>query len=108
VTRDQARIQINTYVEEAYASIKKAEAVADTHGISFDFNLGYGMGGTYSPKRPMTRDEALKLVESGQTLTDTQRAQVVAVLRSNPNDSDDAWSESSYYEPGWNSSSSMC
>jgi hypothetical protein len=65
------------------------------------------MSGHYYPKRPISRAEALRLIETGATLTDQQRMQIANILRSNPADEDDEWEESSAYE-GWTSSSQMC
>lgn len=46
--KKQAQAQIAALVAEAKAKIKEAEAIADQHGLMFDFSLGYGMGGTYT------------------------------------------------------------
>lgn len=43
-----AQAQIAALVEQAKSIIAQAEAIADTHGLQFDFSLGYGMGGTYT------------------------------------------------------------
>lgn len=48
----QASAEISKLVKEAKETIKKAEAIADEHGIGFSLNVTdeYGMGGYYRPK----------------------------------------------------------
>lgn len=41
---------ISEKVASAMASISEAEKLADEAGVSFSFDLAYGMGGTYFPK----------------------------------------------------------
>lgn len=47
LTSEQASKEISRLVSEAYAAIAQAEAIADAHELNFDFDLAYGMGGTY-------------------------------------------------------------
>lgn len=47
LTSEQATTAIAKYVEEAYAAIAKAEAIADAHHQDFYFEPAYGMGGRY-------------------------------------------------------------
>lgn len=57
MTKKEAYAAIAKHVENAYAEIKKAEAIADEHGCEFGFELTYGMGGTYFPKsKPDSED----------------------------------------------------
>ncbi len=39
--------KISRLVSEAYELIRQAEALADEAGLSFNFDVSYGMGGTY-------------------------------------------------------------
>lgn len=43
--QDQVRLLAN----EAMAKLNEAEALAEKLGVSFDFDVAYGMGGTYYP-----------------------------------------------------------
>jgi len=90
---------IDQCVKEAYAALREAENIANKTGESFDFDVSYGMGGTYYPKKPMTRNEALELLKSKAPLTEEQRSDIAVALE------DD---EDNYGETGWVSSSSMC
>lgn len=45
--KKEASKQIAEHIKAAHAEIRKAEKIADEHGLEFDFSLGYGMGGTY-------------------------------------------------------------
>lgn len=106
MTNAEARAQINALLNEAYAKINEAIKISDATGIEFSWNLAYGMGGTYTPKPvAMTKDEALRLVESGDALDYETRQKVVAALRGETS-SDDDWYQSTEY--GWSSSSSHC
>lgn len=40
---------ISDLIEKAHAIIREAEEVADRTGTSFQFDLAYGMGGSYYP-----------------------------------------------------------
>lgn len=96
--------KLNELVTQAYNAIAEAEKIADQLGVSFDFDVAYGMGGTYYPKRKpkMTRTAALELLRNGAALTIAEREEIARVL----NDEDD--NDGYYGEEGWNSSSSMC
>lgn len=48
MTKEEAVAALAKHVKDAYASIEKAEKLADEHGLSFNFELAYGMGGCYS------------------------------------------------------------
>ena len=98
---------IKTLVNEAYAAIHAAEEAADRAGESFHFSLAYGMGGTYYPTKPKpvyTKRQALDLLSSGETLTETQRQNIVIAL-DEESGSDDGWHSS---HEGWVSSSANC
>ncbi len=47
----EALAKIDEKVKAAYALIKEAEALADEAQVEFGFDLAYGMGGTYYPKK---------------------------------------------------------
>jgi hypothetical protein len=91
--------QIDGLVAEAYASLNAAEAIADKNFIEFDFDVAYGMGGTYRPA--MDKENALALLNSGVELTSSQKDAVAEVLETDEDDYD----EENF---GWVSSSSMC
>lgn len=55
MTQQEALKQINIHLDAAYACIKEAEKIADEAGVSFSFDLAYGMGGYYTP--PKLADE---------------------------------------------------
>lgn len=78
--QQEALKQIYLLTDEAMAAIKKAETIADQANVMFDFDIEYGMGGTYHPTKSMSKvsDEETKY---------------------------DAWESSS---EGWVSSSSQC
>lgn len=46
----KASEQISELVADAYDNIKRAQELADAHGLEFSFDLAYGMGGTYIGK----------------------------------------------------------
>ena len=48
--RGELRETLNARVSEAYAAIADAQKIADDIGVPFNFDLAYGMGGTYIPK----------------------------------------------------------
>ena len=79
--KEQAKKEVERLKEEAYAKIKEATAIADKWGVTFNWDLAYGMGGTYYPQH--TEDS--KWSES----------------------SDDVWRPSDT-EDGWYSSSQSC
>lgn len=85
--KDQAKKRVEALKEEAYAKINEATAmineataIADKWGVTFNWDLAYGMGGTYYPQR--TAD-------------------------SKWSESDEAWRPSDT-EDGWYSSSQSC
>ena len=43
----EAKKKIDELIKEAYAKVQEAEAIADEHSLTFDFEVEYGMGGTY-------------------------------------------------------------
>lgn len=47
MTKEEAVSRIAVLVGAARENIHEAEIIADEHGLDFDFNLAYGMGGTY-------------------------------------------------------------
>lgn len=48
--RKAARAEIAMLVSKAESIISEAEGIADKNNVTFDFDLAYGMGGTYIPK----------------------------------------------------------
>ena len=48
-TRKTADKQITDLLSQARSLISQAENIADENGVTFCFNLEYGMGGTYYP-----------------------------------------------------------
>lgn len=46
-TQAVANKEIATLLASAYDSIRRAERIADIAGVSFEFGVTYGMGGTY-------------------------------------------------------------
>lgn len=46
-TQAVANKEIATLLASAYAAVRKAERIADVAGVSFEFGIEYGMGGTY-------------------------------------------------------------
>lgn len=102
LTKEEAQSKINENVKKIYEIFAETEALADKYSIGFGFSPAYGMGGHYNPKKPMTREEALRLIKSGEELTQEQRDNIVIVLESPESDEDD-WNGS-----GWVSSSQNC
>jgi len=47
----RAREEIEKKLDEARKLIEEAEAIADEAGVTFSFDLAYGMGGTYYPDK---------------------------------------------------------
>ena len=105
---EEAKYTIDFYLGEAYSNIKLAEQLADEHGISFPWDLAYGMGGSYIPnKRGYTKEEALKILENADeynALSYNRQEEIRAAIYSPK--------RSSYYdeveETGWRSSTSGC
>lgn len=60
----QANESIAEKVRQAQRLLDEAAALADEHGISFDFRPAYGMGGTYYPKRTEEQREKATRWES--------------------------------------------
>lgn len=79
--RDKAFEEINKLRQQAYDLIKQCEAIADESGCGFSWDIAYGMGGYYNPRKPDKLDESKYDPDSGE------------------------WSES---DGGWASSSSNC
>lgn len=96
--------KINSLLTEVYAKIQDAELVADETGETFRFSLGYGMGGTYYPKKPlkMSKADALKLLRTEKNLSEEQRNEIAEAI--------DGENENDYYNgrSGWVSSSQQC
>lgn len=42
--------EINKLTNEAMEKIRQAQEIADKHGLTFSFNVAYGMGGRYEGK----------------------------------------------------------
>lgn len=62
LTKEEAQSKIDSLVADAYTSINEAESLANEHGISFGFEVSYGMGGMFYPgseveERSWMRDE---------------------------------------------------
>jgi hypothetical protein len=91
--------EIDALITQAYALIAEAEAIADSTGESFDFDVSYGMGGTYYPKK-MSKDTALELLRSGKELSKEERTNIAKII-----DEDD---DNYYRSSGWVSSSHSC
>jgi hypothetical protein len=47
LSKEQARVLINAAMQEAYDALNRAIVIANKNGLSFDFDVAYGMGGTY-------------------------------------------------------------
>ncbi len=99
--------EINHYIKDARLLLNKAERVADTHHITFDFSVNYGMEGTYYPKKhSYNKNELLAMIENGSFSNldyDTKHA-AISVLSGEEENTD--WNSSS--ESVWISSSSNC
>jgi hypothetical protein len=95
-----AQAEITKLVGNAKEAIKQAEKLADKYGLTIDWSLAYGMGGTYFPIRTsMDEAEAIQLVRDNK-VTDENREEVALALEGNSN-----WFGST---EGWHSSSSNC
>lgn len=46
---NEAREEINKLISKAYDAINRAEELANKFNITFDFDVAYGMGGSYDP-----------------------------------------------------------
>lgn len=105
----EASAKIDELVNQAYALVRQAEALADEHMIGFDWSLGYGLGGFYYPHtRTMTRKEALALLEKSDDLSPDMRYACKEAIE-NTEHEDDTWCPSNGYDSyGWQSSSSSC
>lgn len=86
--RKEALQKIEELKTQAMELIKKAEVIADEANVTFNFDVSYGMGGTYFPKKK----EEVKPVKASEDEDDEDY-----------DNSDEEWDES-----GWVSSSSMC
>ena len=93
--------KLDKLVSALNQAMNEAMAEADATGTSFSFYPAYGMGGTYYPKKPMSREDALELLRSGRALSAEDAEKIARTL-----DTDD----DSYYGSyeGWRSSSSDC
>lgn len=78
LTRDEAIKESNRLMQEARDIITSAETLADKYNFTIDFDLAYGMGGTYFP------------------------------VGYQPEWADSDWADSNDSETGWVSSSSQC
>lgn len=98
-----ANAAITQLVKEARAKIAEAERIADTHGISFEWNLEYGMGGHYQPagtrRKERIASEVFRLKKRNPDATpeDLQRWAESIVEQAGVSD-----------EGGWRSSSADC
>jgi predicted nuclease with TOPRIM domain len=45
--KQEAEKQIEVLLKEAYEKLDEAKRLADKHELSFDWDLSYGMGGSY-------------------------------------------------------------
>lgn len=50
MNEQEANEKISELLAKAFELISQAEEIADAAGITFDFDLAYGMGGTYVPE----------------------------------------------------------
>lgn len=100
MNKEETQTEIKRLVAKAKEQITQAEALADKHGIIFDFSVAYGMGGSYYPQKLITKEHALELIRTNQ-ITDENRETVAQVLE----DGSSAWYGS---EEGWQSSSQQC
>lgn len=57
--------QIASKVDLAMSLIRDAESIADENDVSFNFSLGYGVGGTYYPRSWSSSDCVIGGMESG-------------------------------------------
>lgn len=92
----------------AELALSEACKVADATGKGFNWNIAYGMGGSYTPKplpKKLTRNEALALLKTGDYLSADQRKAIATAIEDGVATLNE-WDESTDY--GWNSSSSMC
>lgn len=111
---DADKARLDAAVKDAYAAVKVAENISKEVGISFSFNLSYGMGGDFEPKPKvfagMTRDQALAAIREERMFTDGEKDILKAALGDHPEAHDYDWEFSSYYENegGWVSSSDRC
>lgn len=56
MTKEEANNLISTKIMEAYAIINECEEIAETAGVSFSFDVAYGMGGSYRPRKEVEED----------------------------------------------------
>lgn len=57
MNRKEAFQKISELKKEAIGKIDEAKKFADQFGISFNFDLAYGMGGTYYPPSSKRTDD---------------------------------------------------
>jgi hypothetical protein len=105
MTKEEALKVIETKLAQIRKLISECETIADESQNSFYFSVEYGMGGTYYPKKPMSRQEALDLLKNGKALTQKQKDLIAGILQRDEDNIDDDWTSS--YE-GWQSSSNNC
>lgn len=82
--RKAANEGIAVEIEIAMKAIARAQEIADASGVSFSWDLAYGMGGYYTPTRTNSKGEVFN--EDGRKLKDWEISE----------------------STGWRSSSSEC
>lgn len=55
--KKKALEELEVHLNRARKEISKAESIADEHGLSFNWDLAYGMGGTYTGKGVTTEEQ---------------------------------------------------
>ena len=49
--------ELNELVSKAYKAVNEAEAYARKYGLTFHFEVAYGMGGTFDGRTPEQQEE---------------------------------------------------
>lgn len=86
--------KLDVLVKLAENAINEARDEADETGERFTLWFG-DMHSTYYPRHSISKDKALDILRSGDTLTDEMRERIAKVLERD---------EDSYYQDGWHSS----
>lgn len=56
--------ELNELVSKAYKAVNEAEAHARKYGLTFHFEVAYGMGGTFDGRTPEQQEEEYGYINS--------------------------------------------
>jgi len=56
--KQEAEVKIESLIKEAYEKLDEAKSLADKYELSFDWDLSYGMGGSYNGEEGQWRSSS--------------------------------------------------